>query len=389
EAGVTVLAVNALWDLLHNCRFLDLVTQRPADVDSRRWYHFLFRLSVLSACFTFFTLHRAFFVGSFSGMVPNMAYNPLVDTSDPMTILLSASYLHFRSLYLLFVPTSLSFDYSFNCIPLVEAVSDPRNLWSLLTYSGLAYFLAWSVWQWPHRFFRAQSGDVDSDSDSDDNSREMLVMLFGLFAVPFFSTSGTLMAESALYVPSVGFCMLVGYLLHRGHENKVYSTRVFVCLCLAILLFFSATTYLRNPVWDSEAALYQSGVESCPASVRILHSHALELEKAGQTAQSAEYFRRALELDPTDLTSLARLGKQAFIRANTTEALAYYGGIINREPKIYHEYAYLDVGLIYWKGGVKQKAYNFLDHAVKLYNDPSYASLRTNLPTPARPRAVW
>jgi hypothetical protein len=157
----------------------------------------------------------------------------------------------------LFVPTSLSFDYSFNCIPLVEAVSDPRNLWSLLTYSGLAYFLAWSVWQWPHRFFRAQSGDVDSDSDSDDNSREMLVMLFGLFAVPFFSTSGTLMAESALYVPSVGFCMLVGYLLHRGHENKVYSTRVFVCLCLAILLFFSATTYLRNPVWDSEAALYQ------------------------------------------------------------------------------------------------------------------------------------
>lgn len=59
----------------------------------------------------------------------------------------------------------------------------------------------------------------------------------------------------------------------------------------------------------------------------------------------------ALELDPTDLTSLARLGKQAFIRANTTEALEYYGNIINREPRIYHEYAYLDVGLIYWKGG--------------------------------------
>jgi hypothetical protein len=64
----------------------------------------------------------------------------------------------------------------------------------------------------------------------------------------------------------------------------------------------------------------------------------------------------ALELDPTDLTSLARLGKQAFIRANTTEALAYYGGIINREPKIYHEYAYLDVGLIYWKGGTSSRS---------------------------------
>lgn len=33
EAGVTVLAVNALWDLLNNCRFLDLVTQRPTDAD--------------------------------------------------------------------------------------------------------------------------------------------------------------------------------------------------------------------------------------------------------------------------------------------------------------------------------------------------------------------
>lgn len=36
------------------------------------------------------------------------------------------------------------------------------------------------------------------------------------------------------------------------------------------------------------------------------------------------------------------------------------------------------IGPRWMEPGVKQKAYNFLDHAVKLYNDPSYASLRTN-----------
>jgi tetratricopeptide (TPR) repeat protein len=59
----------------------------------------------------------------------------------------------------------------------------------------------------------------------------------------------------------------------------------------------------------------------------------------------------ALNMNPADEVSLARLGKQALIRGNYSQALDYYASIVNKEPRPYHEYAYLDVGLIYWKGG--------------------------------------
>jgi hypothetical protein len=164
-----------------------------------------------------------------------------------------------RSLYLLFVPVSLSFDYSLNCVPLVDSFGDLRNLWSLLTYSGLTYFLAWSVWQWPHNLIGVSPSSEDDmdDVEAVDHNREFLVMSFCLFAVPFFFSSGTLLAESALYVPSIGFCLLLAFFLHLGYERKIYSSKVFFCLCLALLLFYSASTYQRNSVWDSEFTLYQ------------------------------------------------------------------------------------------------------------------------------------
>ncbi len=52
----------------------------------------------------------------------------------------------------------------------------------------------------------------------------------------------------------------------------------------------------------------------------------------------------------------------------------YYARVINQTPKPYHEFAYHDVGLIYWKAGRTEEAIKFLRFAIELYTDPRYSS---------------
>jgi hypothetical protein len=162
------------------------------------------------------------------------------------------------------VPTALSFDYSYNCIPLVDSFVDLRNLWTLATYSGLACFLSWIVYQWPLCCLSGQTAaDCCQDGDANDDRRESLAISYAWFLLPFlpysqvFFYAESMLAERVLYLPSVGFCLLLAYFLHRGYENGLYTKKTFVCVCVVILLCYSATTYQRNPVWDNDTALSQ------------------------------------------------------------------------------------------------------------------------------------
>lgn len=144
----------------------------------------------------------------------------------------------------MFVPAALSYDYSFNCIPLVESVLDLRNLWSILWLAGLVYFLARNL-----------------TSQHDQDAQLLTVSVIGWTIIPFLPSSqvfflaSDMLTESSLYVPSVGFCLAVVYLLHRGSESGLYDRRTFLYICLALLLLGCATTYRRNPDWDNSAVL--------------------------------------------------------------------------------------------------------------------------------------
>lgn len=58
-----------------------------------------------------------------------------------------------------------------------------------------------------------------------------------------------------------------------------------------------------------------------------------------------------MEIHPNDVASAGRLGRLHLRHGNYTSALAYYGSIINKKPKLFHEFAYFDVGFIYWRSG--------------------------------------
>lgn len=106
----------------------------------------------------------------------------------------------------------------------------------------------------------------------------MVVFSLGLLAIPFLPATnlffyvGFVIAERVLYIPSMGFCLLVAvgmrclYVrLPRG------SARTFLVSCsAAVVLLFGVKTVLRNRDWQNEEMLYKSGIYVNPAKGEAL-----------------------------------------------------------------------------------------------------------------------
>ena len=157
------------------------------------------------------------------------------------------------NVYLLLFPNSLLCDYTMGTIPLVQSVSDVRNVATLL-FVVIIGCLAWKVITCRNR-----------------RDRSVLVMSGAWTVFPFLPASnllfpvGFVVAERVLYMPSVGFCLLMGY----GYQSvmRCVTTRkhalglkyFFNFTVLICLIAFGARTYIRNKDWISEDTLFRAG----------------------------------------------------------------------------------------------------------------------------------
>ena len=90
-------------------------------------------------------------------------------------------------------------------------------------------------------------------------------------ATNLFFYVGFVIAERILYIPSMGFVLLVSYgayvTINNGTalcERTVCRTLVTSCVLLLVTLY-SVRTVVRNEDWRSEEQLYRSGVDINPA----------------------------------------------------------------------------------------------------------------------------
>lgn len=183
------------------------------------------------------------------------ADNPVARQPSLVTRALTFLYLPAFNAGLLLWPAKLSFDWSMDAVPPVHRLDDARNLASLAFYAAL-FLLAKRA---------AQS--------------KRLAVALGLLVVPFVPASnllfyvGFVVAERVLYLPSMGFCVLVGVGLDRlagaparrkSHHSRLTRSTAFIA-AIATLCLWSARTVRRNEDWTSEESLYRSGIAINPA----------------------------------------------------------------------------------------------------------------------------
>jgi len=233
-----------------------------------------------------------------------------------------------------------------------------------------------------------------------------------IIAVSWIAT--TPLAERYLYVPSAGYCVLIGYLIVQAGE-KVKSQKaswiIGSLLCLSYLFF----TIDRQGVWKNNLAFWEDTSKRSPNAfithinyggalkdagkkdeairefLTVLEDHRIQtsdrikamtannigvvyLDK-GDHESAEEWFHKALSYYPEYGDAYYQIGFIYFIKGDPQKAEEWFHKALNYSPG--NEKAYYHLGAIYFIKGEKEKsvshyrtAEKYLKKAIRL--SPSY-----------------
>lgn len=197
-----------------------------------------------------------------SGAVPSFAAsdNPTAKHPDPIVRALTFLHLPVVSAQLLVWPQVLSYDWSMDAVPRIESVVDPRNVATVLFYVALAAVTRASVLRKWTAVALAAIVSVASYIPASN----------ALFYVGF------VVAERVLYIPSVGYCLLVGCsaaALAKSTSGR--RSTVVYALYATTVATYSLRTVLRNRDWHDEESLYRSGIQVNPPKCKYITKFSL------------------------------------------------------------------------------------------------------------------
>ncbi|XP_014825492.1 PREDICTED: transmembrane and TPR repeat-containing protein 3 [Poecilia mexicana] len=208
---------------------------------------------------------------------------------------LTFNYLLPVNAWLLLNPSELCCDWTMGTIPLVESLLDVRNLATVAFYTFLCLLAHYSVF-------------------SKHSSAKTVIMALSLIVLPFIPASnlffpvGFVVAERVLYVPSMGFCVLV------AHGFKIVShkeqLRKISWLMIGVLLTTHAVkTFNRNWDWESEYTLFTSALKVNKNNAKLWNNVGHALENQNNYAMALRYFLQATRVQPDDIGAHMNVGR--------------------------------------------------------------------------------
>ena len=340
EQGVTVLAACAVMDLLSAAH------RPPHQPQQKPWRGILY----LTLSTIILLSLRSIALG---GQLPSFSRsdNPAAHSASPLTRALTFLQLPPLNWLLLSCPTTLSYDWSMDAVPLVTTITDPRNILSAIFYSCLAY----SIYQfcWPlvghvlHKKFPLMMKPRHPDPALVISL--LLIILPFLPATNLFFYVGFVLAERVLYLPSLGYCLLLAVSLSRA---AAHYPRAVKCSTAILLMLLSLRTLARNRDWTDEQSLFLSGVRTIPAKSWSNLGSVMNARGQSDTAELA--LKQALQLRPNMADSHYNLGVLLQGQGRLAEAATAYTAAIHYRPQL--GLAYLNLGLVYTELGNRSEA---------------------------------
>jgi tetratricopeptide (TPR) repeat protein/predicted secreted protein len=250
----------------------------------------------------------------------NIADNSLMVTTNFLHQRMTAIEILGRYIYLLCYPHPLSCDYSFNTIPLVNSFGNGRFLLAFVLHLAGLYF-AFKGWK-----------------KKEPYSYGILFYLITISIVSnVFMLIGTNMAERLVFLPSLGFCILVAWVITRltnslelipARISDIFTQKALNwMLILPVLLFFSVKTIDRNKDWKNVKTLFDKDVNKVPNSVHMLYYHANMMTNSDTIATKTEEEKKKIyALAEKELrTALSILDAFPEVHSTLAKILQYNG----------------------------------------------------------------
>ncbi|MEM1320689.1 MAG: tetratricopeptide repeat protein [Bacteroidota bacterium] len=260
---------------------------------------------------------------------------------------------------LLLVPHPLSYDYSYSQISNVGWGS----LRALLGLGLLLGMLGYAGWRSP--------------------KKDKLAYAIFWMAITFVVTSnililiGATFAERFMFIPSLGFCMILGLLADRFlRKGKMPPPQLYLGVLGGILLLYSFKTVTRNAAWESDPVLFATDLYTAPNSSRVQNHYATSIYNRALTKpkndpqrrelllESVEHFQKSVEIHPGFTACYQNMGLAYVELGDTSKALQAYRTGIQQEPEYYP--IWTNVGVVYYQAEQYRKALTYFEKATTL-----------------------
>jgi len=243
-----------------------------------------------------------------------------------------------------------------------------------------------------------------------DNRWVKLAFLFYFFSVFFLlrydrSVDINIVADRFMYLPSAGFCFLLGVLIDKylsPADPGLTSKKIIRRVCFVLYTFIlCAMCFLQQQIWSNSTVFWNNIIHYYPESVIARVNIASEFISLKQYSSAKNNLIQALKLTPNNAYVLNNLGivycqeglwgkgLQYFDNALASEAaftdayynkgfalltLHHYGQakemflkVLHLDEKYYK--AYFQMGNIYFDKGDYQKAIDYYSQAIDIWPD--------------------
>ncbi|MFH1359560.1 MAG: tetratricopeptide repeat protein, partial [Candidatus Omnitrophota bacterium] len=184
--------------------------------------------------------------------------------------------------------------------------------------------------------------------------------------VPF----GNIVAEHYTYLPSIGFCCLLGYGFHRAYQKSKDSKiswlnpRIILMAVISVCLFYLYQTVLRNYDWRTNYTIWASAVRTDPFSPTAHVNLGNAYAQLGHEPEAEREYLETLNIQPFSPTALNSLGALYARQGRSEEALALMDKAIRLAPE--NSLIYSNIGRVYNLSGEYAKAVDYLRKAQEL-----------------------
>jgi hypothetical protein len=321
-----------------------------------------------------YMLMRINFVENDSGPVVILANNnALMSTNVYSERIATALFIQLKYIALLLFPHPLSWDYSYNQIPII-GLGNPKALAALAVIGALLFYAIKNF-----------------------KKKDVLAYCILFYALSVVITSnlivtiGATMAERFLFTASLAFCIAVVFLVARLFKTDLtlisYPANKTLFLVLGgLAIVYASKTMAQNEVWRNNTVLYESGIETAPDSWRTHYLLAVEytraISKTTDAAQKRELYTKAIQnftesdkIMPNNAELFVLKGYAYEFGGAEDSALAAYAQAIKLDST--NKLAYNNMGAIYLRRGAFDRGIPILSKAIAI--DSTYTDALTNL----------
>jgi tetratricopeptide (TPR) repeat protein len=183
------------------------------------------------------------------------------------------------------------------------------------------------------------------------------------------------MAEHWLYLPSVGFFLLIALGIDKLLKKARLIKGLSIILLITLVCFYSFLTIKRNQEWKDPQSFFQSILYYNPQSTEAHNCLGAIYKSQGKIDLAIDEFKQAVKINPRSFKSYGNLGSALRKKKEYDLAISAYKKALQLRPGI--PGLYNNLGNIYADHGEWPKAEQMFVQAIKLF--PEFALCRSNL----------